>query len=229
MAIQSDSFQILSNCRALFLRQLGALLKDSALVSANAIRAIQEGAGAYFDEMVSTSRRGSFADVANGLTSSRITLVGEEDMELGIRLDNLSAKLFDATGGGLWKIHLRFVSLLRRPDLPKSDNPVGPKGISQGLLTMFAAAGAGNIEQKLALLDRIEGCLAQNLPTLYAEINDFLDRGGVEIAQPTIIGAQAAPVTAQRSESTENSLLALQPTLLARLAAIPPATAFPPG
>src|SRR5574343_1425424 len=103
MAIQSDSFQILSNCRALFLRQLGALLQDSRLASGNAIRAIQEGAGAYFDEMVSTNRRGSFAEEAKGLTSSRITLVGEDDMELGIRLDNLSAKLFEATGGGLWK------------------------------------------------------------------------------------------------------------------------------
>src|SRR5574343_1447720 len=229
MAIQSDSFQILSECRALFLRHLGALLQDSKLISGNAIRAIQEGAGAYFDAMVSASRRGNFAEEAHGLTASRITLVGEEDMELGIRLDNLSAKLFGATGGGLWKIHLRFVSLLRRPNLPKSHNTVGPKGVSQGLLSIFAAAGAGRIDEKLALLDRIEGCLAQNLPALYAEINDFLDRGGVEIAQPTIIGAQAAPVTAQRSESTENSLLALQQTLLARLPAIPPATAFPPG
>lgn len=224
MAIQSDSFQILSNCRALFLRQLGALLQDSRLVSGNAIRAIQEGAGAYFDEMVSTNRRGSFAEEAQGLTSSRITLVGEDDMELGIRLDNLSAKLFEATGGGLWKIHLRFVSLLRRPDLPKSDNPVGPKGISQGLLAMFAAAGAGDIEQKLALLDRIAGCLAQNLPTLYAEINDFLDRGGVETAQPTIVSAQESP-QARRPQNTENSLLALQQALLARLPVTPPSGA----
>src|SRR5574343_693342 len=227
MAIQSDSFQILSNCRALFLRQLGALLKDSALVSANAIRAIQEGAGAYFDEMVSTSRRGSFAEEANGLTSSRITLVGEEDMELGIRLDNLSAKLFDATGGGLWKIHLRFISLLRRPDLPKSDNPVGPKGISQGLLAMFAAAGASGIEEKLTLLDRIEGYLVQNLPALYAEINDFLDRGGVEAAQPSIVGTQETPQAARRPQNPDNPLHALQQTLLARLPVASAVAALP--
>lgn len=227
MAIQSDTFQILSNCRALFLRHLGALLQDSGLVSGNAVRAIQEGAGSYFDEMVSTNRRGSFAEEASGLTSSRITLVGEDDLELGIRLDNLSAKLFEATGGGLWKIHLRFVSLLRRPDLPKSDNPVGPKGISQGLQAMFAAAGASDIEQKLALLDRIEGYLAQNLPALYAEINDFLDRGGVETAQPSIVGAQENAPAGRRPQSTENSLLALQNTLLARLPVAPAAAAMP--
>jgi hypothetical protein len=228
MAVQSDSFQILSNCRALFLRHLGALLQDSGLVSGNAVRAIQEGAGSYFDEMVSTNRRGSFAEEASGLTSSRITLVGEDDLELGIRLDNLSAKLFEATGGGLWKIHLRFVSLLRRPDLPKSDNPVGPKGISQGLQAMFAAAGASDIEQKLALLDRIEGYLAQNLPALYAEINDFLDRGGVETAQPSIVGAQENPPAGRRPQNTENSLLALQNTLLARLPVAPPTAAVMP-
>lgn len=228
MTIQSDSFQILSNCRALFLRRLGALLQDSGLVSGNAVRAIQEGAGAYFDEMVSTGRRGSFAEEAHGLTSSRITLVGEEDMELGIRLDNLSAKLFEATGGGLWKIHLRFISLLRRPDLPKSDNPVGPKGISQGLQAMFAAAGASSIEQKLALLERIESHLTQNLPALYAEINDFLDRGGVETAQPSIVGAQENPLAGRRPQKSENSLLALQSTLLARLSAAPPTAAAIP-
>jgi len=229
MAIQSDSFQILSNCRALFLRHLGALLQDSGLVSGNAVRAIQEGAGAYFDEMVSTNRRGSFAEEASGLTSSRITLVGEDDLELGIRLDNLSAKLFEATGGGLWKIHLRFVSLLRRPDLPKSDNPVGPKGISQGLQAMFTASGASDIEQKLAQLDRIEGYLAQNLPALYAEINDFLDRGGVETAQPSIVGAQENAPAGRRPQSTENSLLALQNTLLARLPVAPPTAAAMPA
>lgn len=229
MAIQSDSFEILSNCRALFLRRLGALLQDSSLVSGNAVRAIQDGAGAYFDEMVSSNRRGSFAEEADGLTSSRITLVGEDDMELGIRLDNLSAKLFDATGGGLWKIHLRFVSLLRRPDLPKSDNPIGPKGICQGLTAMFSAAGASTIDQKLALLDRIEDCLAQSLPALYAEINDFLDRGGVETAQPTIISRQEGPQTANRGQSTDNSLLALHQALLSRLPVAPPLTVATAG
>jgi hypothetical protein len=217
MSTRSDSFEILRDCRALFLKHLGALLLDSGIVSGSAIRAIQEGAGAYFDEMVSTRRRGSFAEEADGLTSSRITLVGEDDLELGIRLDNLSAKLFEATGGGLWKIHLRFVNLLRRPDLPKTDNPVGPKGISQGLSAMFAASGASSVEQKLALLDRIEDWLAENLPALYAEINDFLDRGGVTAAQPTIVTAQEGQPQGERPAKAENALLALQQTLLARL------------
>lgn len=228
MAVQSDSFHLLSDTRALFLKHLGALLQDNGLLSAPAIQAIQDGAGAYFDEMVSTNRRGSFAEEASGLTSSRITLVGEEDLELGIRLDNMSARLFESTGGSLWKTHLRFVTLLRRPDLPKSANPIGPKGIAQGLTTMFDAAGAFAIDKKLELLDRIEACLLEGLPALYAEINDFMDRGGVEAAQPGIIGSPEGPASAESPAAPANALLALQQRLLASLpgaAELPPAPA----
>jgi len=219
MAVLSDSYHLLSDTRALFLKHLGALLQDSDLISASAIKAIQDGAAAYFDEMASTNRRGTFAEEVDGLTSSRITLLGEEDLELGIRLDNMTAKLFESTGGSLWKTHLRFVTLLKRPDLPKSANPVGPKGIAQGLTTMFDAAGAVAISKKLELLDRIEACLLEGLPALYAEINDFMDRRGIEAALPTIIGSQDSPTTPDNAPAgiPENALLALQQTLLARV------------
>ena len=218
MAVIADSFHLLRDTRALFLKHLGALLQDSGLLSAPAIQSIQNGAGAYFDEMVSTNRRGTFAEEADGLTSSRITLVGEDDLELGIRLDNMSARLFETTGGSLWRTHLRFVTLLRRPDLPKSANPVGPKGIAQGLTSMFAAAGAFAIDKKLELLDRIEACLLAGLPELYAEINNAMDRNGIEAAQPTIIGSQDSPATPDKAPGVpENVLLALQQSLLARV------------
>ena len=38
---------------------------------------------------------------------------------------------------------------------------------------MFAAAGATSLDDKLALLDHFESYLRQNLPGLYAELNDF--------------------------------------------------------
>jgi len=144
MALRSDAFEILRDCRALFLKHLGALLQDSGLISGPAIMAVQEGAGDYFDEVVSSTQRASFAEEVGGLTASRITLLSEDDLELGIRLDDLTAALLESTGGSLWKLHSRFTTLLRRPDLPKSDNPVGPKSISRGLGAMFAAAGSAD-------------------------------------------------------------------------------------
>jgi hypothetical protein len=228
MAVLSDSFHLLNDTRALFLKYLGALLQGSGVLSGSAIQAIQGGAAAYFDEVTATDRRGSFAEEVDGLTSSRITLVGEDDLELGIRLDNMSARLFESTGGSLWRTHLRFVTLLRRPDLPKTANPVGPKGIAQGLNAMFEAAGAAQIDKKLQLLDRVEACLIEGLPALYAEINDFLDRGGVEAAPATIIGSQEAPATAESLAKRGNSLLALQQTLLAKAPGMAEALQFQP-
>ncbi|MBS1144717.1 MAG: hypothetical protein H6R14_2123 [Proteobacteria bacterium] len=231
--VLADSFHTLSDTRALYLKHLGALLRDADLISPPAIESIQNGAAAYFDEMTSTNRRGTFAEEVDGLTSSRITLVGEEDLELGIRLDNMTARLFESTGGSLWKTHLRFVTLLRRPDLPKSANPVGPKGVVEGLNAMFEAAGAVAISKKLELLDRIEACLLEGLPALYAEINDFLDRNGIDAAQPAIITAKEGAVAATAPDAApaipENALLALQQTLLARVPGLADAPAMPMG
>lgn len=232
MAIHSDSFDILRNCRALFIKHLGALLQDSHLVSGHAIAAIQDGAAAYFDEVVATERRGNFATEVDGLTASRITLLAEDDLELGIRLDNLTARLFENTGGSLWKLHLRFVTLLRRPDLPKSDNPVGPKSICRGLDAMFSAAGASSLDDKLALLDHFETYLRQNLPGLYAELNDFLDRAGIDAAQPAIVSSPDSPQAARDLPSkpaalSGNALQALQQVLLANLPTQPEGAAAP--
>jgi hypothetical protein len=227
MVVLQDSFHLLSDTRALFLKHLGALLQKSGLISGSAIKAIENGAAAYFDEMTSTNRRGTFAEEVDGLTSSRITLVGEEDLELSIRLDNMSARLFESAGGSLWKTHLRFVTLLRRPDLPKSANPVGPKGIAQGLTSMFDAAGAVAIDKKLELLGRIEACLLEGLPALYAEVNDFMDRSGIEAAQPSIVSNQESQASPEAPAAVpQNALLALQQTLLAR---VPGGLASPEG
>lgn len=218
-----DRFDTIRDCRTLYLKQLGALLRDGGQLSAAAIHSIQHGAAAYFDEMVASKGRGSFKEEAHGLTSSRITLVCEDDLELGIRLDNLSAKLFEATGGDLWKIQLRFITLLKRPDMAKTSIPVGPKGICQGLDEMFAAAGAIGIDKKLQQLDRIETTLQENLPALYTEINAFLDRAGVEAAQPAIVSTQEMPRRAapEAPVVSANALLALQQALLSQLPGLP--------
>lgn len=228
MSIHADAFDTLRDCRNLFLKHLRALLLDSGLLSSPAVNAIQEGAGAYFDEVVASDRRANFAEEAHGLTASRITLLAEDDLELGIRLDNMTARLFERTGDLLWKLHLRFVTLLRRPDLPKSDNPVGPKSVCRGLDAMFSAAGASTLDQKLELLDRIETYLGQNLPGLYAELNDLLERAGINAAQPAIITSPDSPTTARETVPTlsNNALQALQQALAANLA---PAAAMAPA
>ncbi|HJV94334.1 MAG TPA: DUF1631 family protein [Azonexus sp.] len=215
MPAQPDSFEVLRDCRALYLKQLGTLLQDSGALASAAIQAVQHGAGSYFDEMVASRRRGSFKEEASGLTSSRITLVGEEDLELNIRLDHLSTRFFEATAASLWKLNLRLTTLLRRPDLSRSNNPVDPKGICRGLDEMFAAAGAISHDKKLDLLGRLESHLLQNLPALYDILNNFLEQAGIEAAQPVIVSTpgSARKPAAESPAIPDNPLLTLQKAL----------------
>lgn len=222
----SDNFELLRDTRALYLRQLASLLRDSHQLSAADVTAIQKGAGEYFDEIVSSKRRGGFLEEAEGLTSSRITLLGEEDLEFGIRIDNFTARLLETTGNTLWKLHLRFITILRRPELPKGDNPVGPKGIAEGLREMFASLGAMQLDQRLDLLEKIEGYLLNNLSAVYDAIEDFLNQSGVEMAQASIV---TSPDSTTANKSVESNipadkidaLLTLHSTLLSRLPSTP--------
>ena len=222
MKQQPDSFEILRDCRVLYLEQIGVLLRDTGVLSGSAIKSVAHGAGAYFDDIVASSRRGSFREEADGLTSSRITLVGEDELELDLRLDNVGARLFEAAGNELWKTHQFFISVLKRPDLSKTDNPVGPNSITQGLKKMFAETGGMVLDKKLDVLDRIEARLQDGLSGLYQAINEYFVRQGIEAAPTTIVSSPDAskrPVASSGSAGTasDSNLQALQQALLARL------------
>lgn len=185
-----DRFQSSQAARKFYLEHLGELLRDSRLISDSAISAMIGGCGRYFDEMMNKRRQGSFEEEVRGLTSSRISLVGDDDLELDIRLDNLCNRLIESTSVPLWKTHLRFATILGRPDLPKNDNPVGPRGVTQGLHDLFSAAGASSLEKKFELLERIEVSLLTSLPGIYGQLDDFLQSIGVEVTQPPITAVQ---------------------------------------
>lgn len=223
-----DRYSILLECRSYYLAQLAALLRDSQLVSEAAIAAILQGAGEHFDDMQVSRRTGSFEEEARGLTSSRISLVGDDDLELNIRLDSLCNRLAESTSVPLWKTHLRFITLLARPDLPKTHNPVGPRGVIRGLETLFNAAGATTLDEKLDLLDRIEIVLSEGLPAIYNQIDSLLDRAGAATAQASIVSAQetSRPVGAKPGATTTvtsgavPSTAAVRDSLVSRLAAV---------
>lgn len=201
-----EAFHILRDCRTLYLKELGELLQEAERVPPSAKLAFQQTVGEYFDEMASSSRRSGF-DVANGLTASRISLVGESDLELEIRLGNFSARLMETTGGDLWRVYLRFVTLLRRPDLSTADNPVGPKGIALGLMN-FCAHLEESHDRKLARVDQLENYFSKRLAVLYNALNDFLAKRNVDMAQPSIISTpDAAPVAGNPAAALQKKLL----------------------
>lgn len=213
--------EVLRNCRTLYAQRLAELLRDCSRLPADAIEAVARGASEYYDEIIATARKGSFEEEAKDLTSSRLTLVNDDDLELSLRLDRMAKQLFDATGDQLWKSYLRFVTLLARPDLPKDDNPIGPRSIAQGLELMFQSMGARPLDQKLDLIDHLEEPLLQRLPALYEELNDFLHNQGIETAQANIVNKSEPPPVARPVDTNNllNTLASLHQALLSRLPA----------
>lgn len=190
-----DAWEILRDCRGWFLKQADKLLREGEAVPDDAAAAFAKAVGAYFDEKTSTERRTSFDQLGN-LTASKISLLGESDLELDIRLGEFAAGLTESNGKALWRVYLRFVTLLGRPDLSPADNPVGPKAIAKGLAALCTVPG-DNADIAGERLGRLEEVFAEFLPALYAGLNDFLIARKVSAAQPTIVTAPDVATAAQ--------------------------------
>lgn len=164
-----------------------------------------------------------------------MTLVGDDDLELDIRIRDIGSHLRAAGGHDLWRCQLRYMALLQLPEMKETGNPVGSEAICQGLWALCFQSNC-DLEQKLALLDHIEEHFRRQLPALYRELDELLADHGVER-----MPAQSTPDTvATRSdanrwsgsgsgsgETMANPLSTLQQTMRLRLDAGQPARATP--
>ena len=187
LQVPDDAWEILRDCRVFFLKQLVRLLQEAEPLPEEALRAFAKAAGAYFDDIVSTEKRSRF-DQLGSLTASRISLLGEDDLELDIRLSSFVSQLLETNSSELWRVYLRFVTLLGRPDLSPSDNPAGPKAVAMGLVALCKALGDDH-DRALDRIARLEDYFGEFLPGVYLALNDFLVSRKVSAAQPTIVTA----------------------------------------
>ena len=215
LQVPDDAWEILRDCRAWFLRQAGQLLREADPVSAEALAAYLRAIGGYFDEKTTSERRNSF-DQLGDLTASNISLVGESDLELDIRLGSFAALLTETNGKELWRVYLRFVTLLGRPDLSPADNPVGPKAFAGGLTALCGVVDEAS-DRTLERIGRLEEHFSEFLPALYAGLNDFLIGRQVSAAQPAIVTApdlaSAAPAGGTAGGIAIDPAVALQRSL----------------
>lgn len=209
LPVPNDAWEILRDCRAWFLKQAGQLLREAEPVSEAALNAFVQAVGAYFDERTTSERRTSF-DQLGDLTASNISLVGESDLELDIRLGEFASLLTESNGKGLWRVYLRFVTLLGRPDLSPAENPVGPKAIARGLSALCGVLDEAPAPM-LERIGRLEEHFSEFLPALYAGLNDFLVGRKVSAAQPTIVTAPDAATAASAGGSS--GTLAIDPAV----------------
>ena len=216
LQVPDDAWEILRNCRAWFLKQAGQLLREADPVSEEALAAYVKAIGGYFDEKTTSERRTSF-DQLGDLTASNISLVGDGDLELDIRLGSFAAVLTESNGKELWRVYLRFVTLLARPDLSPADNPVGPKAFARGLNALCGVVDEAS-DLTLERVGRLEEHFSEFLPALYAGLNEFLIGREVSAAQPTIVTAPDLASAATASGGAGNMAIdpavALQKSLL---------------
>ena len=218
-AAGQDSYFILRDCRELLQRRLEELIRQATNHSPRAMEAFSREFSEGFDELARASQRDGF-EQTNGLTASRISLVGNDDLELEIRIGELAARIKDNPAIDLWQTQLRFMTLLQRRQMNADDNPAGLEPINCGLWALCKEAG-GTLDQKFDQIARIEDFLQARLPAVYGEINALLERHRVEPAaiqpiQPSASGQRrhdekSAPAGAgAASDNASNVLAALQ-------------------
>lgn len=208
----TDAFFVLRDSRTLLRDGLLPMVEKAGAPRA-ALQAFAEAFAAAHDELVAAKPRSGF-EASHGLTASRISLVSESDLELDIRIGGLGMRLTDVGGSALWRVHARYMTLLKRREMAPDENPAGPEAICLGLLALCKASGL-KPEANLELLDHIETELMEQLPSLYEKVNDFL--ASRNVAPAPVPGATSGgprrPSSGPRADGQPDAFAALQALL----------------
>ena len=179
-----EAFFVLRDTRECFIQRLEQLSRLCS-ISNGAREGFIQKTGEAFDALATGSARGGFGETA-GLTASRISLVGNDALELEIRIGDILHRLKDDKRIDHWRVQLRLTALLRRPQMTSDDNPVGFSALEEGLWGLCDAID-GDIDRKLDALERIEEQLQLKLPEVYNELNSLLEGKGGNPAPPPLL------------------------------------------
>jgi hypothetical protein len=203
---------VLRASKALFLTRLTEIVKRCAFATAPAFEAFAREVGEAHDQAASASTRDDFEQTSQ-LTASRLTLMGDDDLELDIRIGEIGSRLRETAGRDLWRSQSRYMTLLSRPAMNEDSNPLGPEVICLGLWALCKACG-GSHEQRHAMLDWLERALGQQLPALYRDLDQLLAGYGIEPVQgasaPVVTPVAAAVGSAENQAAPGNALSTLQ-------------------
>ncbi len=182
---------ILLACREMFQRALSDIVVQAGVDSA-LVKAFANEIGRSHDALANSETADDLAD-SNVLTSSRMTLMADTDLEFEIRIGEISKHLSDTGGRDLWRTRMRYMTLLQRPTLADEAHPLGPEAIGNGLWAMVRHSES-NSQDILRLLDRVEELMSAHLPALYRAIDQLLASRRVTPA----IETTSIPRSAQR-------------------------------
>lgn len=180
-----DAFFILRDCCELFQRRLVEIARQSGISSPTVLEAFSNEIKAAHDQLVSSKQQEGF-EQTKGLTASRISLVGHDDLELEIRIGDVANHLRGNDHIGHWRVQLRYMTLLHRPTMLAESNPLGLEPICRGLWAICRES-SGGLDQNLDRLDRLEELLQAQLPEVYIELNSLLEQHRIEPAPAQLV------------------------------------------
>ena len=204
-----DPFFVLRDCREFFQERLVEIARHTGITSPSVIKAFSQEIGEAYDELATATRQDGFEQTA-GLTASRISLVGNDDLELEIRINDIANHLRDNERIEHWRVQSRYMTLLHRPLMSVDNSPVGLEPIRRGLWVLCKEGGE-SLDKTFSQLDRLEEQLQLCLPDVYKELNDILRRHKVAPTAPKIVqreGSGLASSTQQAAGSTNENTAA---------------------
>ncbi|MFT3849182.1 MAG: DUF1631 family protein [Propionivibrio sp.] len=220
---KEDAFFILRASRELFQRRLVEIVRQSGVHAPAVVDAFAQEIAKAHDELASSSRQDGF-EQTNGLTASRISLVGNDDLELEIRIGDIINRLKGNERIDRWRVQLRYMTLLNRPKMSAENNPAGLEPIGRGLWELCRASGA-SLDQNLDRLDRLEEQFQADLPDTYSELNALLESRGIQPTQVRPIqrasGGAGSPASAgdtPDASTAGNAISSLQQKLIQQTA-----------
>lgn len=189
-----DRVSILNACRDLFQRGLSDIIQETG-VDSPILAAFVKEIGRSHDALANSDSAGGFAD-SSGMTSSRMTLMADADLEFEIRIGEITKHLRDTSGRDLWRTRTRYMTLLQRSTMTEDEHPLGSEVIGDGLWAIVRQSESIS-QTALSLLGQLEDLLSTHLPALYRSIDQLLASRQVIPASETA----SAGKTAHRSSA----------------------------
>lgn len=199
MQISNKRQGILRQCRTLWLKRLVNIVQDVGMLPI-AVNAMSDGVGLFFDNICKEAQ-GIPLEEESFMTKSRILLVNEDDLEVGIRLDNLGNRIQETSGRFLVEVRRRFMTLFNNMDVTARLNPVDTEGVAKGLKMMLNELGNSSIDEKMLIIDRVEKRLTNGISNIYREIDTLLQNAGIPAANVVLTNVASATVKKKTKQS----------------------------
>ena len=127
----------------------------------------------YFVDLFNSKVRGETAASVADPLAGELSLVGDDELEESIALEEMSRKMKSACEGELYALGQRMGFLLERPSLEADANPMSPATVIAALKQACAQIEA-DFKVRLTLLRQLEQHAVRDLQQVYQDLNTHL-------------------------------------------------------